>query len=549
VTERERHAITKSSKPAGDFVAQTESETASDPTASIALTPRAASDGLYWATTTTGIGDLLGSERPSWATSTIGISGLLGSERPSWATPAIGISDLLGSERLSWATSTIGISGLLGSERTSWATPATGISGTLGSERLSWVTPAVGISGLLGSERTSWATPATGISGTLGSERLSWVTPAVGISGLLGSERTSWATPTIGISGLLGSERTSWATPAVGISGLLGSERPSWAMPAIGISGLLGSERLSWATPAVGISDLVGSERLSWATPAVGISGLLGSERTSWATPATGISGRLGSERLSWATSERPTLDQRLLGFNHLTRLSDLVHFARPYSRRVGELLTSELGGGAAANVPEAPLLRDAAALAAGLSPDLIAFPPASYGEVVLAAGFKFHLPRVPIPTAIEAVDPGAVFDPMHGAVLLQVEQRLRQLIEDRLGKLAGGKWIRQRVSEAVRKRWTERQAEERDVGRPVYPLVQYADFMDLADVIRQGNNWREVFEPIFRNSDDFVMSLRRLHPIRRAIAHGRPLGRADVLTLVSEATRILCALGLTFLS
>ena len=241
--------------------------------------------------------------------------------------------------------------------------------------------------------------------------------------------------------------------------------------------------------------------------------------------------------------------DHSMAAFSRLARLSDAVHSAQPYARRINELLIGELGAGAAPELPESPLIRDAAALDAGLAHDLIAFPAAAYSEVVFAAGFKFRLPSVPVPQVLEAVDPGATFDPMHGTVLVQIEQRLRRLIEDRLGGLAGPRWIKQRVSEAVRTRWRDRQEEELEAGRPVYPLVQYSDFMDLADVIGQANNWREAFEPIFRSRDDFLVSLRRLHPVRKAIAHGRPLGRADVLTLVSEVTRICRALGLELLA
>ena len=85
-------------------------------------------------------------------------------------------------------------------------------------------------------------------------------------------------------------------------------------------------------------------------------------------------------------------------------------------------------------------------------------------------------------------------------------------------------------------------------VGRTVYGLIQYADFMDLAHIIGQGNNWKEAFAPIFDSKEDVQISLRRLHPVRKAIAHGRPLGRSDVLTLVSEATRLLRAMGVNML-
>ena len=96
-----------------------------------------------------------------------------------------------------------------------------------------------------------------------------------------------------------------------------------------------------------------------------------------------------------------------------------------------------------------------------------------------------------------------------------------------------------------MRERWEDRQKEDRDAGRTVYDAIQYADFMDLAEVVGQSNNWREAFQPIFHNREDFIVSLRRLHPVRKAIAHSRPVGRVDVLTLVSEATRIFSALGM----
>ena len=72
---------------------------------------------------------------------------------------------------------------------------------------------------------------------------------------------------------------------------------------------------------------------------------------------------------------------------------------------------------------------------------------------------------------------------------------------------------------------------------------------MDLADVIGRKDNWRETFEPIFRNRDDLMVSFHRLHPVRKAIAHSRPLGRGYVLILVSEATRIFNALGIRVLN
>jgi hypothetical protein len=228
--------------------------------------------------------------------------------------------------------------------------------------------------------------------------------------------------------------------------------------------------------------------------------------------------------------------------------LSDAARAAAPFAGDVSELFASELGGGVE-ELETSAVSRDAAAVSIGLQADLIAFPPAGYSTIVFTAGFRFNIQVPPLPQAIEAADPDAVYDPNHATLLSTVEQHLRQLVEQQLSALGGPSWVKRRVSEAVRKRWYHRQEEDRQLSRPVYSPIQYADFMDLADVIAQNNNWREAFAPIFDNSDDLRMSLQRLHPVRKAIAHSRPLCRADVLTLVAEATRLLKALGIPILA
>ena len=259
------------------------------------------------------------------------------------------------------------------------------------------------------------------------------------------------------------------------------------------------------------------------------------------------LTARMATLQTPWALQDR--LDQSVIGFAHLSRLSDAVHTKEPYSEPVGELIADELGDGIEAEQDDSPTLRDTAAIEAGLNPDLIAFSPSAYSGVVIAAGFNFRLPPLPIPQAVESAESDAVFDPMHGQVMNAIEQGLRSIVEKRLKDLEGEKWMKRRVPGDVRKRWLERQDEERQAGQSVYSPIQYADFMDLADVIGQKDNWRETFERIFPNRNDLMVSFQRLHPVRKAIAHSRPLGRADVLFLFSEATRIFKALGIPFLN
>ena len=191
---------------------------------------------------------------------------------------------------------------------------------------------------------------------------------------------------------------------------------------------------------------------------------------------------------------------------------------------------------------------RDEAANQVGLNPELIAPPCDTNDKDFFWAGFRLSIVSVPVPKAIEEEDSCATFNPQHWKILNELEQRLRQEVEQHLIKFSGSSWIRRRIPQAVRERWLERQEEDRAAGRPVYDAIQYADFMDLADIIKRKDNWREIFQPIFRDSNDIAVSLRRLHPVRKALAHSRPLGRTDVLTLVSEATRIFRALGVRIL-
>ena len=260
------------------------------------------------------------------------------------------------------------------------------------------------------------------------------------------------------------------------------------------------------------------------------------------------LTARMTALKIPWVLRDDP--NRSITGFARLSRLSDAVHMPSPFSEPIRELVAHELGTSSVEAHPDQTASgRDAAAVKAGFNPELIGFPSSAYAAVVFAAGFNLHLPSLPPPQAIESSHPNAVFDPMHGRVLTELEQRLRYTVEKRLSGLVGQNWIRHRVSEEARKRWLKRQKQDRDDGRPVFPLIQYADFMDLADVISRSDNWDEAFGSIFRNKEDFSTSLRRLKPVRNAIAHSRPLGKSDVLVLLNEATRIFSALKIRFLS
>ena len=244
-----------------------------------------------------------------------------------------------------------------------------------------------------------------------------------------------------------------------------------------------------------------------------------------------------------WST----LFDESVVGFTRRSHLSDVVHTEEPYSESVAELIGQPDDFNTAGSSDNADKC-DEASVCTGFSLDSMAFPRATYDKVLFSAGFRLSFASVPIPQAIELPDPDAVFNPKHWQILNELEQRLRQVVEQNLEKLAGSNWMRQRIPQTVSERWGKRQEEDRANGRSVHAAIQYADFMDMADVITRRDNWREAFQTIFRDTNDIAVSLRRLHPVRKALAHSRPLGRDDVLTLVGEATRIFRALGIRVL-
>ena len=241
-------------------------------------------------------------------------------------------------------------------------------------------------------------------------------------------------------------------------------------------------------------------------------------------------------------------LSNSLIGFAQMARLSDAVHTREPYAAPVVELVGEELGSAYEIGAEDSPSKRDEAAVRAGLNPDLIAFPLDAYDGVVEAAGFNFCIAPIALPQIEGSVDHSADFNPTPRQVFTALEQHLRHVVEKTLTNEVGPKWIEQRIPKSMRRRWEERGEQDRALGRPVYSAIQYADFMDLRDVICRRDNWRDGFQTIFRNQNDLSMSFYRLHPVRRAIGHNRPLGRADVLTLFAEATRIFSALGIQIL-
>lgn len=162
----------------------------------------------------------------------------------------------------------------------------------------------------------------------------------------------------------------------------------------------------------------------------------------------------------------------------------------------------------------------------------------------MITARFKIHLAHMSPPRTESLDNQGVGFDPRHESVFTELELQLRLTVETMMVEVVGPQWIKQRVPGGMRERWEERREKERSAGMLAQDVIHYSHFMELHEVICKRDNWRDVFKTVFRDKDDVTASFRRLLPVRNAIRHSRPLGRADELTLFSEATRLFKAIN-----
>ena len=267
--------------------------------------------------------------------------------------------------------------------------------------------------------------------------------------------------------------------------------------------------------------------------PTAAFADALATQQTTWARMA-----ELGTP---WALKDH--LAVSATGFVRIARLRDVAAGQAPYEPAASEAYEEELGEPVPFDPDDAPEEREAAAVDAGTNPEVVAFPAPAYPQVLVVAGFEFDLPASPAPPP-DSDDGTAAFDPHHAALLRHLENRLRAFVEAELGRIDGPAWIRRRVPEKMKDKWENRRDTDLDRRRDSYPLIYYADLTDLSDVICRNDNWDDAFKRIFRHKDELQVGMRRLGPIRNALAHSRPLVRTDQLFLACEALRLLRALG-----
>lgn len=123
---------------------------------------------------------------------------------------------------------------------------------------------------------------------------------------------------------------------------------------------------------------------------------------------------------------------------------------------------------------------------------------------------------KMSIKTTEEPLDE---FDKQPHLILEELENAVRKCIKSGLERVSKNWWI-ERVPSDTRQRAEERQQTD-EMKRE---LIQYLDFADYAKVITRRDNWREVFQKIFKDQEIIIAKLKELEPIRNAVMHSRRL-------------------------
>ncbi len=254
----------------------------------------------------------------------------------------------------------------------------------------------------------------------------------------------------------------------------------------------------------------------------------------------TSLADRMAQLQNPWAIEDH--LGVSIVGFARIARLHDISSGPEPFDPAGQEVFLEELGEPVAFDEDQSPEDRETAQIDAGLNAEVVAFPHDAYPHVLISAGFELRIEAV-APVRTDGGEIGQ-YDPQNASLLGQIENQLRVVIETELQRIEGATWLRRRIHGDLRKKWQDRKTADHELRGDSFPLLYYADFMELMHIIIEGKNWNEAFQRFFVSKQDFQVSMQRLAPVRNTIGHNRPLVRTDQLILFAEGSRILRALG-----
>ena len=126
---------------------------------------------------------------------------------------------------------------------------------------------------------------------------------------------------------------------------------------------------------------------------------------------------------------------------------------------------------------------------------------------------------------------------------LQRLERGLRKFINEAMTAQYGSDWPKKRLPPQLLEAWEFKKSRAESDGVVITMFIDVADFSDYADIICRKDHWREVFQVRFKRPESVRESFQRLHPIRLATMHSRPVTKADELYTLAETMRLLSAI------
>lgn len=243
-------------------------------------------------------------------------------------------------------------------------------------------------------------------------------------------------------------------------------------------------------------------------------------------------------------------------GFAGLASLGFAIR-TNPYSPTTIEAVAAAIGTWS--TIPEEaeedPFKRDEFYEEHGLNTDLIAIPEPAFTEALERTGVVSTelLVAVEFPLTFEFQE-SLTSDEVNllrrleqAASLLQVfEIKLRAFIHETMSAEFKSGWEKHRLPEngEMHQRWSYKREKAVKNGEQPEDLIHYADFTDYAKLITREDNWKQVFSRVFPNKDLIRLSFSRLEQLRLPVMHSRRISKADLMTIGTETTQILIAIG-----
>ncbi|MBY5562923.1 hypothetical protein [Rhizobium leguminosarum] len=253
------------------------------------------------------------------------------------------------------------------------------------------------------------------------------------------------------------------------------------------------------------------------------------------------LQARMAAMKTPWLDTEQQSLSAR--AFVDMQAVGGLASSVNSFSARIAGALRVELGDWRDPITFDVPELVNSVARfelydSRGFNSNLTHFTEEAYQETVQIAGLMIEEDLEP--DVIDEDDDGVGLNSRAYETLLRFEREIRAFIVAVMRQAFGVDWMKHQLPPEMFDEWNEKKQKALQQGAEELPLIEYADFTDYKAIIERGDNWKQVFKPIFGRPEDIRESFQRMFPVRIATMHARFITLDDDLLLRAETTRVL---------